>query len=112
MICPRCEGEKYSMAFRNPGGYGPVPCLDCHETGEVDDDYPQRRAEGKKLRAWRMEHRISLWSAAQALGMGLAEYSKFEYAGTPGALGLLDQLKAIQEDPATQSDEAAIEEGG
>ena len=80
MICPVCEGRKVMGGWACPGfRYVVVPCHICNGTGEVDDEYPERRARGKAMRAARIARREGMLAAAKRLGVDIGTYSDMEW---------------------------------
>lgn len=84
--CPSCEGTGKSLGFahgRKADGSpfshaGELPCCVCHGWGDVESDYPERAAEGKRLTAARRAENKTQRERAAELGIDRAEYSRLE----------------------------------
>lgn len=91
--CPECHGKGLS------GGYGlacgergcqvaVMSCRACRGTGEVDLDYPERKAKAEELRTERMARDLSARERARELGMSAVDYSRLEHpVSTLGRIG-------------------------
>lgn len=84
MKCPTCDGRKLLDAHVNYGGSKPNawekrPCLDCCGTGEVSEDFAERRAFGRKLTDARVVQDESLYECARRCGLKSSHVSAMEH---------------------------------
>lgn len=87
MICPRCSGEKLTLAITCPGGrIVKSACTSCAGTGDITDEHAALIERARALRHKRVKEGEyeGQREAAERLGISGVEYSKLEH-GDPAA---------------------------
>lgn len=86
LTCPSCKGERYTTVLARVAGSGckriEMSCSTCQGAGEVDDDYPRRRNDGRKLKAWRLKRDLSMREACRRFNISPVDWSHFEFGRT------------------------------
>lgn len=85
MICPTCHGEKklfipFAFSYEKMKCKPKVlPCISCHETGKVDDRYPEWKKIGDRLYKKRIERHETLRDFCKRTGINVSLRSMQEH---------------------------------
>ena len=104
MLCPSCHGSKEMQVLvcgvREGGGRfsdaKTMPCSTCRGTGEVADDYAERRDWGQRIRHNRV-HRFqhSQREAGEKLRIDFHRYSRIEHGIETPTATELQRIEAL-----------------